>query len=140
MYTGFIIAFIMALIASLLNEENAGSLLAGYNTMTDDKKKNVDFKGIVKLHHIVFYSIAAVLTIANLLVFFIDNEKLVPIAIILSISWGLIPLFIFGKKYDKNQYKSWQKGFQIFMIALLFLGGLLLSYFIYMTPLNELNL
>ena len=40
MYAGFIIAFIMALIASLLNEENAGSLLAGYNTMAEDKKKN----------------------------------------------------------------------------------------------------
>lgn len=140
MYVGFIIAFIMALIASLLNEENAGSLLAGYNTMAEDKKKNVDFKAIVKLYHIVFYTIAAILAISNLSTFFIDNEKIVPIAIILTMSWGLIPLFILGKKYDKNEYKSWQKWFQIFIIALLFFGGLLLSYFIWSTPLNELNL
>lgn len=130
----------MALIASLLNEENAGSLLAGYNTMAEDKKKNVDFKAMAKLHHIVFYSIAAILAISNLSIFFTDNEKLVPISIILTMSWGLILLFIFGKKYDKNEYKSWQKWFQIFMIALLFLGGLIVSYFIYTTPLNELNL
>src|SRR5690606_10271605 len=140
MYAGFIIAFIVALIASLLNEENAGSLLAGYNTMAEDKKKNVDFKAIVKLHHIVFYSIAAILAISNLLIFFIKNEKLVPIVIILTISWGLIPLFIFGKKYDKNEYKSWQKWFQMFMIALLFFGGLFLSYMIWSIPLNELNI
>jgi len=137
MYAGFIIAFIVALIASLLNEENAGSLLAGYNTMAEDKKKNVDFKAIVKIYHIVFYTIAAILTISNLLIFFIKNEKLVPIVIILTMSWGLIPLFIFGKKYDKNIYKSWQKWFQQFMIAVLFLSGLLLSYLIYTTPLNE---
>jgi hypothetical protein len=140
MYAGFIIAFIMALIASLLNEENAGSLLAGYNTMAEDKKKNVDFKAIVKLHHIVFYTIAAILAVSNLSIFFIDNEKMVPISIILTISWGLIPLFIFGKKHDKNEYKSWQKWFQLFVIALLFFGGLLLSYLIWTTPINELNL
>jgi len=39
MYAGFIIAFILCFFTSLLNEENAGSLLSGYNTMSDERKK-----------------------------------------------------------------------------------------------------
>lgn len=140
MYAGFIIAFILCFFKSLLNEENAGSLLSGYNTMSEERKKNVNFKEIVKIHKIVFYSISAYLVVVSLINLFLSNFKLIVIAMTLGLSWGFIPLFFMGSSYDKNVYKKWQIGFQRFMVAFLFLGGLFLSYFIYTTPLNELNL
>lgn len=51
-------AFIMAFWGGILNEENASSLLSGYNTMSDEKKKNVDFKGVTKIYKKVFYGVA----------------------------------------------------------------------------------
>jgi len=39
MYAGFIIAVILCFFTSLLNEENAGSLLSGYNTMAMSEKR-----------------------------------------------------------------------------------------------------
>lgn len=139
MYAGFIIAFILCFFTSLLNEENAGSLLSGYNTMSDERKKNVNFKEIVKIYKIVFYSISAYLVVVSVINLFLSNFKFIAIAMTLGLSWGFIPLFFMGSSYDKNVYKKWEIGFQRFMVAFLFLGGLLLSYFIYTTPLNELT-
>lgn len=139
MYAGFIIAFILCFFTSLLNEENAGSLLSGYNTMSDERKKKVNFKGIVKIHKIVFYSISAYLVIISLINLFVDNLKFMFIAMILGLSWGFIPLFFLGSNYDKNIYKTWELWFQRFMLAFLFLGGLFVTYIIYTTPLNELT-
>ncbi len=139
MYAGFIIAFILCFFTSLLNEENAGSLLSGYNTMSDERKKKVNFKGIVKIHKIVFYSISAYLVIISLINLFIDNLKFMFIAMALGLSWGFIPLFFLGSNHDKNIYKTWEIWFQRFMLAFLFLGGLFVTYIIYTTPLNELT-
>lgn len=139
MYAGFVIAFILCFLTSLLNEENAGSLLSGYNTMSDDRKKNVNFKGIVKIHKIVFYSISAYLVVVSLINLFIDNLKFMFIAMTLGLSWGFIPLFFLGSNHDKNVYKPWELWFQRFMLAFLFFGGLIVSYFIFITPLNELT-
>lgn len=139
MYAGFIIAFILCFFTSLLNEENAGSLLSGYNTMNDERKKNVNFKVIVKIYKIVFYSISAYLVIISLINLFVDNLKFMFIAMTLGLSWGFIPLFFLGSNLDKNIYKTWEIWFQRFMVAFLFLGGLIACYFIYTTPLNELT-
>lgn len=140
MYVGFIIAFILCFFASILNEESAQSLLSGYNTMSDERKKNVNFKEIAKIYKKVFYAIAFYLACISILNLFVKNEKFLLIAIILGLSWGFIPLFFMGSSYDKNVYKKWEIGFQRFMMAFLFFGGLLLCYLIYTTPLNELNL
>lgn len=139
MYAGFIIAFILCFFTSLLNEENAGSLLSGYNTMSDERKKNVNFKGIVKIHKIVFYSISAYLVVISLINLFVDNLKFMFIAMTLGLSWGFIPLFFLGSNHDKNIYKTWEIWFQRFMLAFLFFCGLIVSYFIFITPLNELT-
>lgn len=133
MYAGFIIAFILCFFTSLLNEENAGSLLSGYNTMSDERKNNVNFKGIVKIHKIVFYSISAYLVVVSLINLFVDNLKFIFIAMTLGLSWGFIPLFFLGSNYDRNIYKTWEIWFQRFMLAFLFFGGLIACYFIYTT-------
>lgn len=134
----FISAFIMAFVASITTEQSAPSLLSGYNTMSDEKKKNVNFKELVKIYQKVFYTIAALLTLIGILSYFFENENLWMALFILTVCWGLLPLFFLGKKYDTNTYKNWQKYLNYFIMCLLFFGGFLLSYFIYTTPLNEL--
>lgn len=138
--TSLIIAFIMAFFASITTEESAPSLLSGYNTMSDEKKKNVDFKAISKIFRKVFYSIAALLTVTGILSFFFENEKLWASLMVLILSWGFIPLFFLNKKYDPNTYAKWQYALNYFVLTLLFFGGLFLTYIIWTTPLNELNL
>lgn len=139
MYMGFIGALIMSCIAAVLNEENASSLLSGYNTMSDEHKKMVDFKGITKIYKWVFNGIAIVLVVLNLLYFVLKNEKFLMIGCILAMTWGFLPLFFLGSQYDKNQYKKREKVVQIIVISILFLLGLFISYSIYSTPLNELK-
>ena len=72
-------AGIMSFWAGILNEENASSLLSGYNTMSDEKKKNVDFKAIVGLYKKVFYGISIAFVINGILSYFFPNDQL----------WGL---------------------------------------------------
>lgn len=138
--TALVCAFILSFMASILNEESAKSLLSGYNTMSDEKKKNVDFKGIAKIYQKVFYTIAALLALIGILSYFFENENLWMALFVLTVCWGLLPLFFLGKKYDTNTYNNWQKYLNYFVMCLLFFGGLLLSYIIWTTPLNELNL
>lgn len=140
MYAGFIIAFILCFFASILNEESAQSLLSGYNTMSDERKKKVNFKEIAKIHKKVFYGIALFLVLTTLINLIIKNDKFLFICYSLSLSWGFIPLFFMGKEFDKNVYKTWEKWLQRIALAFLFFGGLLLSIIIYTTPLSELNL
>ena len=94
----FVIAIILAFWGGMINEETAPSLLSGYNTMDDEKKKKVNFKGIAKIYNAVFYTIAALLVLIGSLSYFFENGKLWGTLFILTITWGFIPLFFLGKK------------------------------------------
>ncbi|WKW47421.1 DUF3784 domain-containing protein [Myroides sp. JBRI-B21084] len=139
MYAGFIIAFILCFFASILNEDSAQSLLSGYNTMSDERKKKVNFKEIAKIHKKVFYGIALFLTLITLSNLFIKNDNFLFISFVLGLSWGFVPLFFLGKEFDKNVYKNWEKWLQRIALAFLFFCGLIISIIIYYTPLNELR-
>ena len=124
----------MALIASLLNEENAGSLLAGYNTMAEDKKKNVDFKGIAKLYRTVFFSIAAAILLISILSYFFANESLWIALLILVFCWGLLPLFFLTKKYDTNSYSKPQLIVNYSVMIFMCVGGFVIALLFFIDP------
>ena len=126
-------AGILAFWAGIINEENASSLLSGYNTMSDKKKKNVDFKGIAQLYRKVFYAIAAVLALIGILSYFFENERLWTALLILTMAWGLLPLFFLGKQYDPNTYSKTQRILNYFVMCLLFFGGFALATMFYLT-------
>lgn len=122
-----VIAFIMFFIGGMLTEESAPSLLSGYNTMSDEKKKNVDFKGIVKIFHKVFYSIAIILVIIGILSYFFENDNLWAALLSITLTWGFLPLFFVGKKYDTNIYSKWQIYFNFFVMIFLIVLGLAIA-------------
>jgi len=126
-----VIAFILAFWGGMITEETAPSLLSGYNTMSDEKKKNVDFKGIAKIYNRLFYSIATILVVIGILSYFFENENLWGALLAITSCWGFIPLFFLGNKYDTNTYSNWQKIINYIVLAFLFFGGILIAIEIY---------
>jgi len=126
-----VIAFIIFFIGGMVTEETAPGLLSGYNTMSDEKKKNVDFKGIAKVFQTVFFSIALILVAIGILSYFFENENFWAALLTLTCTWGFIPLFFLGKKYDLNTYSKWQYAINYFVLAFLFLLGLFLAIGVY---------
>lgn|SRR5690554_1999816 len=130
-------AFIMVFWGGILNEENASSLLSGYNTMSDEKKKNVDFKRITKIYKKVFYGTAMGAVLIGLLdFFFLKDEKLSAALLILVFCWGMTPLFFVGKNHDPNLFPKWQKKLNYFILALMVFGGLFGAIMVYMSEGN----
>lgn len=128
---GFVMAFCFTFIAGILNEENADSLMAGYNTMSDEKKKKVDFKGLTRLYKQTFYTMAVLIAVLSLFHFIVDDQRILIISIVLTCSSGLSFLMIRSKRYDANSYKKWETVMQYLILLLLIAGGVLISYFIW---------
>lgn len=126
-----VMAFIMVFIGGIVNEESAPSMLSGYNTMSDEKKKNVDFKAIVKIFHKVFYGIAIALTIIGVLSYFFKNDNIWAALLSITVTWGLLPLFFIGKKYDTNIYSKWQIYFNYFIMLFLITLGIVIAISVY---------
>jgi len=129
-----ICAGIMAFWASVINEESAQSILSGYNTMSEEKKKNVDFKGIAKLYRTVFFSIAAAMLIISVLSYFFANESLWIALLILVFCWGLLPLFFLTKKYDTNSYSKPQLIVNYSVMILMCVGGFVIAFLFFIDP------
>lgn len=127
----FVIAIILAFWGGMITEDTAPSLLSGYNTMSNEKKNNVNFKEIAKIYNRLFYNIAIVLVIIGVLSYFFENENLWGALLAIIVCWGFIPLFFVGKKYDLNTYSKKQKIFNYIMMTFLFLGGLFMAFSIY---------
>lgn len=126
-----VMAFIMIFIGGIVTEESAPNLLSGYNTLSDEKKKNVDFKAIVKIFHKVFYGIAITLIIIGILSYFFKNDNLWAALLSIAVTWGLLPLFFVGKKYDKNIYSKWQIYLNYFVMLFLIVLGLVIAISVY---------
>lgn len=132
MLTGCLIsAFVLVFWGGMITEETAPSLLSGYNTMSDEKKKNVDFNGIAKIYNRVFYGIAIALTIIGILSYFFKNDNLWAALLSIIGTWGLLPLFFLGKKYDTNIYSKWQILLNYFLMLFLIVLGLVVAISVY---------
>lgn len=126
-----VFAFIMVFVGSITTEESAPDLLSGYNTMSDEKKKNVDFKAIVKIFHLVFYGIAIALTVIGILSYFFKNDNLWAALASIVGTWGFLPLFFNRKKHDSNIYSKWQIIINYFVILFLIVLGLVIAISVY---------
>lgn len=132
MLTGCLVsAFVLVFWGGMITEETAPSLLSGYNTMSDEKKKNVDFNGIAKIYNRVFYGIAIALTIIGILSYFFKNDNLWAALLSIIGTWGLLPLFFLGKKYDTNFYSKWQILLNYFLMLFLIVLGLVVAISVY---------
>lgn len=126
-----VIACILFFCGSIINKESASTLLSGYNTLSDEKKKKVNFACIAKLYQNVFYIIAttfALICVADY--FYPQHLKLYQSLAIFAFCWGLASLFVFGKKHDQNVYPKWHKILNISFFWLLILGSLALIIYL----------
>lgn len=139
MYTGFIKAFVFIFIAGITNNENADSLLAGYNTMSDEKKKNVDFKSIVRKLKQTMYTAAVLLIMVGLLNFVIDNQKIIVLAYLNITVIACVYLLMGTQKFDTNHYSFWEKLLPQCIVVFLILALIFGNYYIWITPLEELK-
>lgn len=122
-----ICSFILCFIASMLNNENADSLISGLNTMSDQKKKNFDIPGYVRLFKKVHYAMAACLLIAGILSHLLFGyEVFVRVGIFIFSSFYLY-LFYAGAKYNRNELKLSDK-ITAFIMYALFITGILFAF------------
>ena len=131
---GLVLAFCFTFIAGILNEENADTLMAGYNTMSDERKKKVDFKGLTLLFKQTFYTMAVLIAVLSLLQLVVEEERILIVSIILISSFGPASLMIRSKQYDSNSYKKWEMPIQYSVISILVAGGIVLSFLLWTQP------
>lgn len=131
---GLTLAFCLTFVAGVLNEENADSLLAGYNTMSDEKKKKVNFKGLTRLFKQTFYTMAGLVAVLSLFELIVEDEKILIILIILISCFGLSSFMVRSKRYDSNSYKKWETAIQYSVILFLIAGGIVLSFLLWTQP------
>ena len=77
-------------------------LIAGYNTMPEKKKKNVDISGFASLMRNCFVLMGLMIIVGHYTLFYLGLIKLTDFLILISILIILPILIIKGRKYDKN--------------------------------------
>lgn len=77
-------------------------LISGYNTMSAEKKANVDVKSIAKVMGIVFYFDGALLILTSILLSLGVKMSPAPIFVIIAIS--VVFMLIFLQRYDGNLF------------------------------------
>ena len=96
--------FIFALIGFLIKYKKAYWLISGYNTMSEEKKKNVDIESIGKLMSGMCFLVAAIMLVA--LVFILLGKP----AISGLLSALILPVIVYtvikAQKYDGNTRNS----------------------------------
>ena len=104
MITSVIVIFVSILclgIAYYLNPENAKSLLAGYNTMSDTERDNFDIVNYLKFFKSFFIKLSFYSTLIFTVTCFLYTEEIAAIAwcISLTVPW---PYYIIkSQKYSK---------------------------------------
>ena len=77
-------------------------LIAGYNTMPEKKKKNVDISGFASLMRNCFVLMGLMIIVGHYTLSYLGLIKLTDFLILISILIILPILIIKGRKYDKN--------------------------------------
>lgn len=78
-------------------------LIAGYNTMSAEQKKNVDVKGLTRFACLCFVVLGAGWIVFPVVIYLLGNEKWIQTFYWLWLPAGIIFMFIKSQKYDHNQ-------------------------------------
>ncbi len=92
----------LILIGVIIKHGKMYNLIAGYNTMSKEKKKNVDISGFASLMRNCFALMGTIIIAGHYILSYLELFKLTHFLILISVS-GILPiLLIKGKKYDNN--------------------------------------
>ncbi len=97
-----VIAFIFYLVGVSINKDNAGYLLSGYNTMSEERRANYDLEGYLKLHRRFFTLLAVSMIVLGLLCYWINDMYLGIIIGIYPLT-GFLIFYWQSQRFNKNQ-------------------------------------
>jgi len=85
-------------------------LIAGYNTMSTEQKKNVDIDGLSTFMRNALIGIGTTLIVAYYLFKLVGlNTKSYPIVLIILVGVGVMVMVIIAQKFDHNNKKRFQR-------------------------------
>ncbi len=133
---GFLPVAVLAVIGFAIKYKKAYWLISGYNTMSKEKKKNVDIEGLGKFTANICFAIAAIIFVASVLSAF---KLMLAAGIVFAL---VLPVIIYSlikaQKYDGNtreangKMKTGSKvliGSIIAFIVLIAVGSCVLIYY-----------
>ena len=101
MLLGFIFTGFMLIIVGLLVKQYP-NLLAGYNTLSEDKKKEIDIEKVSTIARNVIVLTGAAVIDASIIMYFIEVSKKIQVNIIsVIIVLGLVVLIIWSNRVPK---------------------------------------
>lgn len=101
MLLGFIFTGFMLIIVGLLVKQYP-NLLAGYNTLSEDKKKEIDIEKVSTIARNVIVLTGAAVVDASIIMYFIEVSKKIQVNIIsVIIVLGLVVLIIWSNRVPK---------------------------------------
>jgi len=97
-----ITSIFLIIIGVIIKNGKMYNLIAGYNTMPQEKKKNFDITGFASLMRNCFVLMGMIIIVGHYILSYLELIKLTNFLIIISVL-GILPIFIIkGKEYDKN--------------------------------------
>lgn len=101
MLLGFIFTGFMLIIVGLLVKQYP-NLLAGYNTLSEDKKKEIDIEKVSTIARNVIVLTGAAVIDASIIMYFIEVSKKIQVNIVsVIIVLGLVVLIIWSNRVPK---------------------------------------
>jgi len=101
-------------------------LIAGYNTMSKEKKKKVDIEGLTTYMRNGFIIIGSVIIAGYYIFRLIGLDEIANIVMLISILGGVIILVIGAQKYDHNENKNKKSLYIILIVIVLFIAGMMI--------------
>ncbi|WP_448607435.1 DUF3784 domain-containing protein [Paenimyroides ceti] len=114
-----ILAIIFVVLGTILTTKNADSLLSGYNTMSDEKRRNIEIEQLIPFLNRSFKTIGLIILITGTFAYFIKNEKLYISALALFPIISAIIILLYSKKYNKNIPTRFEKVMSIMVLIIL---------------------
>ncbi len=110
--------------------KSAPDLIAGYSTMPEDKKKNVDIQGLSAYMRNGLITIGLCIIIGYFVFKWIGFTMVASSMILLMTTVGLSVMVLNAQKYDKNKKQKTRLTYFIPVIAAFFVAGLIMYGFI----------
>jgi len=112
-------------------------MISGYNTMSAEKKKNIDIEGLTRFMRNGLILMGLAIILLYLVLRWIDWSYLANMVIILVVLTGSVILFLTSGKYDHNPEKKSRSHYIVLGIVLLLLGGVF--FYGFMTTKTQIN-
>ena len=97
-----ITAIFLILLGIVIKHGKMYNLIAGYNTMSQEEKKNVDIVGFSTLMRNSFMIMGVLIIVGHYFLEYLELFNLIPFVILIIVCIGLPVLLFLGQSYNKK--------------------------------------